>query len=105
MAFILSLFSESEMTGSCAAGLSVQSSKSSVQSEAVALSAGVLSEPAAPQVVEVVARLGADWGQILDPCAQCRYRGLCDSDDCAMKCFSLDMKHAPTARGWRRFGI
>lgn len=27
-----------------------------------------------------------------DPCSKCRYFGLCDSDECAMKCFSLDSK-------------
>lgn len=30
-----------------------------------------------------------------DPCRKCRYAGLCDSDNCAMKCFSLDSKKAP----------
>lgn len=105
MASVLSLFSESEMISACAADRSVQSVKSSFQSEAVAPSAGILSEPAPPQVVEVVARLGASRAQIFDPCVQCRYCGLCDDDECAMKCFPLDMNHAPTARGWRRYGL
>lgn len=30
-----------------------------------------------------------------DPCGKCRYYGLCDSDECAMKGFSLDRKVAP----------
>lgn len=30
-----------------------------------------------------------------DPCCKCRYSGLCDSDNCAMKGFSLDSKKAP----------
>lgn len=29
-----------------------------------------------------------------DPCSKCRYYGLCDSDECAMKGFSLDSKVA-----------
>lgn len=27
-----------------------------------------------------------------DPCRKCRYYGLCDSDECAMKGFRLDRK-------------
>lgn len=30
-----------------------------------------------------------------DPCSKCRYYGLCDSDECAMKGFRLDSKVAP----------
>lgn len=30
-----------------------------------------------------------------DPCRKCRYYGLCDSDECAMKGFRLDGKVAP----------
>lgn len=105
MATVLSLFSESEMISACAADRSVPSSVSSFQSEASAPSVSVLSEPAPPQVVEVVARLGASRAQIFDPCVQCRYCGLCDGDDCAMKGFRLDMDHAPSARGWRRYGL
>lgn len=30
-----------------------------------------------------------------DPCIKCRYNGLCDSDECAMKGFRLDSKKAP----------
>lgn len=30
-----------------------------------------------------------------NPCSKCRYSGLCDSDECAMKGFSLDSKKAP----------
>lgn len=29
-----------------------------------------------------------------DPCRKCRYYGLCDSDECAMKGFRLDSKVA-----------
>lgn len=105
MAFIMSLFSESEMIGVCPVDRGVQSSVSSVPSEASAPSVGVLSEPAPPQVVEVAARLGADWGQVLNPCVRCRYHGLCDDDDCAMLLHPIDMPHAPTENGWRHFGI
>lgn len=105
MAMLLSLFSESEMISECPVSRSVQSSVSSFQSEAVAPSVSVLSEPAPPQVVEVVARLGSDWGSVLNPCVQCRYYGLCDDNECAMKCYSLDMSHAPSVRGWHRFGF
>ena len=27
-----------------------------------------------------------------NPCRNCRYNGLCDSDECAMKCFALDSR-------------
>lgn len=30
-----------------------------------------------------------------DPCRMCRYSGLCDSDECAMKGFHLDSKVSP----------
>lgn len=30
-----------------------------------------------------------------DPCRRCRYYGLCDSDECAMKGFALDSKVKP----------
>ena len=30
----------------------------------------------------------------LDPCRKCRYAGLCDSDECAMKGFKLDRKES-----------
>lgn len=30
-----------------------------------------------------------------DPCCKCRYYGLCDSDECAMKDFRLDRKVSP----------
>lgn len=105
MAIIMSLFSDAEMIGVCPADRGVQSSVSSVPSEASAPSVGVLSEPAPPQVVEVAARLGADWGSILNPCAQCRYGGICDDDYCAMLLHPIDMPHAPTARGWRNYGL
>lgn len=36
----------------------------------------------------------ADLGFMLDmfdPCLSCPYNGLCDSDECAVKCFRLDV--------------
>lgn len=116
MAFIMSLFSNAEMMGAasgaasssasvCAADHIADPNESVPCTEASAPSVGVLSEPALPQVVEVIASLVSDIGLNLNPCSQCPYQGMCDSDECAMKCFSLDMNHAPTARGWRRFGL
>lgn len=116
MAFYVSLFSDAEMTGAassaarssasvCAADMVAVPNESVPRAEAQAPSVHVLSEPALPQVVEVVARLGSDWGNLLNPCVQCRYRDLCDDDYCAMLCHPVDMSHAPSARGWRRYGI
>lgn len=31
----------------------------------------------------------------VDPCVKCRYRGMCDSDDCAMHNFELDVNVSP----------
>lgn len=31
----------------------------------------------------------------VDPCVKCRYRGMCDADDCAMPCFDLDVNVSP----------
>ena len=36
-----------------------------------------------------------------DPCRKCRYNGLCDSDECAMKGFRLDSKVAPKGFSYR----
>lgn len=105
MAFILSLFSESEMMGAASVAAPAVPKESAPRAEASAPSGRVLSEPAPPQVGEVAARLGSDWGYMLNPCVQCRYRDLCDDDDCAMLRFSIDMRHAPTERGWRNYGL
>ncbi len=35
-----------------------------------------------------------------DPCSSCGYSGLCDSDECAMKCNRLDSRKAP--KGYSR---
>lgn len=116
MAFILSLFSDEEMKGSasvaapsasivCAADSVAVPNESARRAEASAPSVSVLSEPAPPQVSEVVARLGSEWGRMLNPCVQCRYRDLCNDDECAMLLHPIDMPHAPTARGWRHYGF
>lgn len=105
MAFIMSLFSESEMMGAASAAAPAVPNVSARRAVAPASSGRVLSEPAPPQVVEVVARLGSDWGRMLNPCAQCRYRGICDDDECAMLVDPIDMPHAPTANGWRHYGF
>ena len=105
MAFIMSLFSESEMMGAASAAAPAVTNVSAPRAEASAPSGRVLSEPAPPQIGEVAARLGSDWGYMLNPCVQCRYRDLCDDDDCAMLRFSIDMRHAPTERGWRNYGL
>lgn len=36
--------------------------------------------------------------EFLDPCVSCPLRGLCDDDDCAMKCYPLG---CIARRGWR----
>lgn len=116
MASILSLFSDAEMKGVasmaapsassvCAADSVAVPNESARRAVASAPSVGVLSEPALPQVVEVLARLGSDWGYKLNPCAQCRYRGICDDDYCAMLVHPVDMSNAPTSRGWRNYGL
>lgn len=105
MAFILSLFSESEMTGAASSAAVAVPNVSARRAEAPAPSGRVLSEPAPPQEAEVAARLGSDWGYMLNPCVQCRYRYLCDDDYCAMLIHPIDMPHAPTKRGWRNYGL
>lgn len=36
-----------------------------------------------------------------NPCSKCRYNGLCDSDECAMKGFSLDSKVPAKGYSWK----
>ena len=36
-----------------------------------------------------------------DPCSRCRYYGLCDSDECAMKGFALDSKVPAKGYSWK----
>lgn len=105
MAIVLSLFDDSEMMGAATVAAPADPKVSARRAEASAPSGGILSEPAPPQVVEQAARLGKDWGYMLNPCVQCRYRDLCNDDDCAMLISPIDMSHAPTARGWRNYGL
>lgn len=105
MASILSLFSDAEMKGLASMAAPVVCSESARRAVASAPSVSVLSEPARPQVVEVVDRLGSEWEYMLNPCVQCRYLDICDGDYCAMLVHPIDMPHAPTARGWRSYGL
>lgn len=94
MAFIVSLFSDAEMMGATSSAASSSASVCAADSVAVP-------NESAPR-----AEAGDYPGSsMLNPCSQCPYRGLCDSDECAMKCYPLDMNHRPTERGWRRFGL
>ena len=31
----------------------------------------------------------------VNPCVKCRYRGMCDTDNCAMHLFDLDVNKSP----------
>ena len=37
---------------------------------------------------------------IIDPCKGCRYQGLCDSDECALKLYRLDSKESTDYKSW-----
>lgn len=37
-----------------------------------------------------------------NPCSKCRYYGLCDSDECAMKGFKLDSKVEPKSTKYKK---
>lgn len=43
----------------------------------------------------------ADAVSVQDPCIKCRYAGLCDSDECAMKGFRLDSKKYPRGYSYK----
>lgn len=36
-----------------------------------------------------------------NPCSKCRYNGLCDADECAMKGFQLDSKVPAKGYSWK----
>ena len=74
MAFILSLFSESEMKGVAPLPAPGSSSVSAVPADAAAC-------------------LGASS---LNPCPQCSLRGLCDDSECAAKLYPIDAPFAFT---------
>lgn len=116
MAFILSLFSDAEMTGAgspapaVATGESVskQVPASNVCAAGSCAAGGLSSEwlkglEANP--VEERERLGAPTRYGGNPCIGCVYQGLCDDDYCAMLLHPIDMRHAPTSRGWRNYGL
>lgn len=116
MALILSLFSDAEMMGAGSPAPAIASSvsvpkqvpASNVCAADSCAAAGLSSEwlhgfKANP--VEERERLSAPAGYSLNPCVHCKYRGLCDKDYCAMLIGPIDMPNAPTARGWRNFGL
>lgn len=105
MAFILSLFSDAEMTGASTPAIPVASSVSvPKQVPADGLSSEWLHGfKASP--VEERERLCAPCRYGVNPCIDCEYRGLCDDDYCAMLSGPIDMSNAPTRRGWRNFGL
>lgn len=102
MALIVELSLWGDLASSaCAADACAQSSDSSCAAGPDQAPADVLCDdyvgvsfPDGVSLAELIHRLGP-------VCAQCRYCGLCDDDECAMKTFPLDMRHAPTERGWR----
>lgn len=116
MAFIMSLFSDAEMIGVasgaagssasvCAAGMVAVPAESAPRAEAPASFIDEWTEGFHPNSIEERERLGVDYGYVLNPCVCCQYHCLCDGDDCAMKIEPIDMKKAPTARGWQNFGL
>lgn len=116
MAFIMSLFSDAEMMGAAsgAAGSSASvcaADPAAVPNEsaphAVAQSSFIDEWVNAFQtnIIEERERLGSMNSSVVDPCVFCQYQGICDTDECAMKCFSLDMNEAPNWWGWEEFGL
>lgn len=51
---------------------------------------------------EMAQRQGIDE-EVFDynPCSKCKYNGLCDSDECAMKGFKLDSKVPAKGYSWK----
>lgn len=116
MAFIMSLFSDAEMIGAasgaagssasvCTVGMVADLNVSAPRAEAPSSFIDEWSEGFHPNSIEERERLGSEYGYVLNPCVYCQYRGLCDDDDCAMKIGPIDMKCAPSSRGWRKFGL
>lgn len=116
MASILSLFSDAEMKGSAilsvpgASSVSVpkQVSASKVCAADSSAVGGLSSEWLCgfdTNPVEERERLSAPARYGGNPCNGCIYQGLCDDDYCAMLLHPIDMPHAPTARGWKVFGL
>lgn len=36
-----------------------------------------------------------------NPCSKCRYNGICDEDECAMKEYKLDSKKSTINKSWK----
>lgn len=116
MAFIMSLFSDAEMMGAGSPASPIASSvsvpeqvpASNVCAADSAEPRGVIDEWVSSFVtnpIEEEERLSKRPLRNYDPCLFCQYRGLCDDDYCAMLIGPIDMSHAPTARGWKNFGL
>ena len=116
MAFIMSLFSNAEMMG--AASSAARSSASVCAADVVAGPCESVPRTEAhssfidewisgfqTNPIEERERLGSIDSYVVNTCVFCQYQGICDTDECAMTCFPLDMSHAPSARGWRNYGI
>lgn len=116
MAIVMSLFSDAEMIGmACGAACS---SASVCAADAVGVPNVSVPRTEAHSSfidewissfqtnhIEERERLGSIDSYVVNPCVHCQYHYLCDTDDCAMKIGPIDMSHAPSARGWRNYGI
>lgn len=116
MAFIMSLFSDAEMMGAasgaagssasvCAADSVADPNESAPRAEAQSSFIDECINGFQTNIIEDRERLGSVNSSVVNPCVFCQYQGICDTDECAMKCFSLDMNHAPSKWGWEEFGI
>lgn len=116
MASILSLFSDAEMTGAGspapAVASNVSASKQVPVSKVCAADTPTVGGLSSEWLhgfdtnpVEERERLSAPTRYGGNPCIGCIYQDLCDDDYCAMLLHPIDMPHAPTARGWRVFGL
>lgn len=116
MAFIMSLFSDAEMIGAasgaasssasvCAADSVADPNESAPRAEARSSFIDEWINGFQTNIIEERERLGSLDGYVVNPCDYCQYQGECDTDECAMKCYPLYMRQAPTARGWGKFGL
>ena len=116
MAFIMSLFSDAEMIGAasgaasssanvCAADPAAVPNESAPHAEAQSSFIDEWINGFQTNIIEERERLGSMNSSVVDPCVFCQYQGICDTDECAMKSFSLDMNEAPNWWGWEEFGL
>ena len=116
MAFIMSLFSDAEMIGMASGAASSSASVCAADSVADPNESAPRAEAQSSFIDEWISgfqtnpieereRLGSNDSYVVNPCVHCQYHYLCDTDDCAMKIGPIDMNHAPSARGWRNYGI